>query len=49
MFLIPEVRACDAGNFVAVETILPAVGIAATVAPTLGALRVAPVTALRYE
>jgi predicted permease len=49
MFLIPEVRTGDVGNFVAVGAILLAIAVAATAAPTVKALRVDPVTALRYE
>jgi predicted permease len=49
MFLIPEVRTGDVGNFATVVAVLLAVGVAATVAPTLRALRVDPVRALRYE
>jgi len=49
MFLIPEVRTGDIGNFAAVAATLLAVGVAATVAPVVRALRVDPVKALRYE
>jgi putative ABC transport system permease protein len=49
MFLIPEVRTGDIGNFAGVAATLLAVGVAATVAPAVRALRVDPVKALRYE
>ena len=49
MFLVPEVRPQDPVNFLAVAGILFAVGVVATAAPALRALRVDPLTALRHE
>jgi predicted permease len=49
MFLVPEVRATDPLNFVAVACVLALVAGAATVAPTVRALRVDPAVALRHE
>jgi predicted permease len=49
MFLIPEVRPADPWNFAAVAMVLLLVGLAATLAPAIRALRVDPVVALRHE
>ena len=49
MFLVPEVRASDPVNFLAVACGLALVAALATVAPTLRALRVDPAVALRHE
>jgi predicted permease len=49
MFLVPEVRATDPLNFVAVACVLALVAGLATVAPTVRALRVDPAVALRHE
>ena len=49
MFLVPEVRATDPANFLAVACGLALVAALATLAPTLRALRVDPATALRHE
>jgi len=49
MFLVPEVRATDPVNFLAVACGLALVAALATVAPTLRALRVDPSVALRHE
>jgi predicted permease len=49
MFLVPEVRATDPVNFLAVACALGLVAALATVAPTLRALRVDPSVALRHE
>ena len=48
-FLTPEVHPTDPSTFVLVGALLLAVAVAATVAPALRALRVDPMTALRYE
>jgi putative ABC transport system permease protein len=49
MFLAPDVRPTDPINFVAVALLLALVAALATVAPTVRALRVDPVVALRHE
>jgi ABC-type lipoprotein release transport system permease subunit len=49
MFLVPEVRATDPANFLAVAFGLLLVAALATVAPTLRALRVDPAVALRDQ
>ncbi len=49
MFLVPEVRATDPTNFLAVAGGLSLVAALATVAPTLQALQVDPSVALRNE
>jgi ABC-type antimicrobial peptide transport system permease subunit len=49
MFLVPEVRANDPVNFLAVACGLALVAALATVAPTLRALRVDPAVSLRHE
>jgi putative ABC transport system permease protein len=49
MFLVPEVRATDPLNFLAVACVLALVAAVATVAPTVRALRVDPAVALRHE
>jgi predicted permease len=49
MFLVPEVRATEPANFLAVASGLALVAALATVAPTLQALRVDPSVALRHE
>ena len=49
MFLVPEVRATDPLNFLAVACVLALVAGVATVAPTVRALRVDPAAALRRE
>jgi ABC-type lipoprotein release transport system permease subunit len=49
VFLVPEVRTGDIGNFVLVGAVLGAVAAVATLAPQLRAVRVDPVAAPRYE
>jgi predicted permease len=49
MFLIPEVRPTDPGNFAIVGATLSLVALVATLAPAVRALRVDPVVALRHE
>ena len=48
-FLTPEVRPTDPSTFVVVAALLLGVAVAATVSPAIRALRVDPLTALRYE
>jgi predicted permease len=49
MFLVPELSPSDPGTFLTVAAVLGAVAFAATLGPALRALRVDPMTALRYE
>lgn len=49
MFLVPELSPTDPVAFVAVVAMLGAVSLAATLGPALRALRVDPMTALRWE
>ncbi len=49
MFLVPELSASDPATFLTVVAVLAAVAFAATLGPALRALRVDPMTALRYE
>jgi predicted permease len=49
MFLVPEVRPTDAVNFVVVACGLGLVAALATISPTVRALRVDPVEALRHD
>jgi putative ABC transport system permease protein len=49
LFLIPEVRPSDPLNFIVVGAVLALVGVAATLAPAIRALRVDPLVALRHE
>jgi len=49
MFLVPGLSASDPAAFLAVAAVLGGVALLATVAPAIRALRVDPVTALRYE
>jgi ABC-type antimicrobial peptide transport system permease subunit len=48
-FLVPEINATGAGNFVVVGLVLCAVALLATLPPALRALRVDPVVALRHD
>jgi ABC-type antimicrobial peptide transport system permease subunit len=48
-FLVPGVRSLDSTAFLAVIGVLGAIAVLAIVAPALRALRVDPMTALRYE
>jgi len=49
MFLVPELSPSDPATFLTVVAVLGAVAFAATLGPALRALRVDPMTALRYE
>jgi ABC-type antimicrobial peptide transport system permease subunit len=49
IFLVPDVRPGDPANFLVVAGVLGVVALAATLAPALRALRVAPTVALRHE
>jgi ABC-type antimicrobial peptide transport system permease subunit len=49
MFLVPELSTTDPGTFLTVVAVLAAVACLATLGPALRALRVDPMTALRYE
>jgi len=49
MFLVPELSTSDPATFLTVAGVLTAVAVAATLGPALRALRVDPMTALRYE
>lgn len=49
MFLVPELSPHDPATFAGVFATLLLVAIAATLAPTIRALRVDPIVALRYE
>lgn len=49
MFLVPGLGAWDPISFVAVSGVFAAVALAATLTPALRALRVDPMTALRYD
>jgi ABC-type antimicrobial peptide transport system permease subunit len=49
MFLVPGLSASDPAAFLAVVGVLGAVALLATLAPAVRALRVDPMTALRYE
>ena len=48
-FLVPGLSAFDSTTFLAVVGVLGGVALVATLAPALRALRVDPLTALRYE
>ncbi len=48
-FLVPGISALDSTAFLAVIGVLGAVALLAILAPALRALRVDPMTALRYE
>lgn len=48
-FLVPGLSPSDPASFVAVIVILTAVALLATIVPAVRALRVDPITALRYE
>ncbi len=49
MFLVPDLSPRDPASFLAVVGVLFAVALAATVGPALRALRIDPMSALRYE
>jgi predicted permease len=49
MFLVPELSANDPATFLTVMAVLAAVACVATLGPAVRALRVDPMTALRYE
>jgi predicted permease len=49
MFLTPEIRTGDPINFAVVAAVLFTVALMATVEPTLRALRIDPITALRHD
>jgi predicted permease len=49
MFLVPELSPGDPGTFLSVIAVLFVVALAATAGPLLRAVRVDPMTALRYE
>ena len=49
MFLVPGLQAADPAAFVSVAGVLGGVVLLATLAPAIKALRVDPMTALRYE
>jgi predicted permease len=49
MFLVPELKADDPATFLTVAAVLGLVTCVATLGPVLRALRVDPMTALRYE
>jgi putative ABC transport system permease protein len=49
LFLVPGLSASDPVAFLGVVVVLGAVALLATVAPAIRALRVEPMTALRYE
>ena len=49
MFLVPELSPTDPATFLGVVGVLVAVAVAATLGPALRAVRVDPMTALRYE
>jgi ABC-type lipoprotein release transport system permease subunit len=49
MFLVPGLSPSDPAVFLAVAGVLSTVALLATLAPAVRALRVDPMTALRYE
>jgi putative ABC transport system permease protein len=49
MFLVPELSPADPITFLSLVAVLFVVALAATVGPVLRAVRVDPMTALRYE
>jgi ABC-type antimicrobial peptide transport system permease subunit len=49
MFLVPELSPTDLVTFAMVIAVLLAAALAATIVPVVRALRVDPITALRYE
>jgi predicted permease len=49
MFLVPELSSSDPATFLTAVAALGAVAVAATLGPVVRALRVDPMTALRYE
>jgi len=49
MFLVPDLSPADPASYIVVSAILALVATLATVSPALHALRIDPMTALRYE